>query len=154
ARAAWLGRLLRAWTLRPLACGALGFALGLLLGRPVPGAWPPGSLESIALGAGLAALWALPRQRDLALAAALALLGLSGGLLRVQPLARALADPAWEERSPLALQGSIVSDEGARPLTQRHVYVLDAIRVRDLRRPGEAWEPWPGRVRASVELET
>lgn len=146
-----LKRLGQAWGLRPLGCAALGLCVGLGLGR----VWLLGLASALtwlgALVAGLLSAWTLWRSRDHALAWALLGLGLAAGLLRVHGLAQALAAPGGDDLRALRLQGTIAADDGPRPLTHRHLYVLKDVQVQALRDKAAPWQPWPAKLRASLD---
>jgi competence protein ComEC len=139
--------------LRPLGCAALGLALGIGLGRECAADLDWGGLVWAAGFAALAGWLALWRGRGQALAWAFLLAGFAAGLARVQPLAQASAAPPGVERPAIRLQASVALDEGPRVQNQRHLYVLESVQIQDLRDSGAPWETWPGRVRASLDLE-
>jgi competence protein ComEC len=143
----------RAWTIRPLACAALGLSLGLWLGAALPtgcdGAWALASALTAMAAAGLA-LW---RSRRSAPAWALLVAGLGLGLWRVQGLAQTLAAPLWADRPAVRVTGILASDDGPRPLSQRQLYVLEAATVQALRPAGARAQAWPNRIRVSLGLD-
>lgn len=146
-----LKRWMRAWAARPLAWAALGLALGIHAGW----AWMPLLPAALTgLAAALAAfavgrcLW-LGREAWLGLS--LGLLGLAVGVAVVQPLAQASRSAQWPDEPAIRLHGRVASDEGPRPLTKRHVYLLDRVQVQALGTTDAPWRPWPGRVRVSLD---
>jgi competence protein ComEC len=88
-------------------------------------------------------------RRPLVLAALALALGLafSGRPKNTAPVAR----PGFL-LAPLRLEGRILLDDGARPANRRHIYVLGMVTAQCLDPPGRPFA-WPGRVRASLDLE-
>jgi competence protein ComEC len=144
----WSG-VAQAWSARPLAAAALGLEGGLVLGRhwALAPAWG-WAWTALALG-GFA--WAVSREeaRDLGLWLALACLGL--GLGRVQGLRAALDAAPVPDPGPLRLEARLLSDEGLRPVTRRHVFIAQPLRWEPLR--GQTFAIPPGGLRLSADAE-
>ncbi len=140
---------MKAWAARPLAWAALGLALGIQTGF-----WVGLPLWAGLLGL-LLALLALGRclwtGREAWLGLCLGCLGLFLGLIRVQPLARASSSPLWPDESAIRLQASVLSDEGPRPLTFRHVFIVQEVQIQALDPAGSALRSWSGKVRVSLD---
>lgn len=142
---------MKAWAARPLAWAALGSALSI----HVAWAWLPllpAVLTGLATGlAALAVGRCLWLGREAWLGLSLGTLGLALGLHLAQPLARASRAPLWPDEGAIRLHGRVATDEGPRPLTHRHVYLLDEVQIQTLGEANAPWRPWPGRVRVSMD---
>lgn len=143
----WRG-LRQAWAQRPLACAAVGLAVGLSLGRHL--ALPSALFWLLALGALAGLVTDLNREESRSLARWLCLAGLAAGLARVQPLRQALDAAPAPDRARLRLEARLLVDEGPRPETHRHIYLVQPLGLQDLALQTEPMPP--GRLRLSVDL--
>ncbi len=80
---------------------------------------------------------------------ALALAGLAAGLVRIQPLARALDAPLAPAQRALRLRAQIVEDEGLQADSGLRRLRLDQAQVQAV--AGGPWRPVEGQLRASVD---
>lgn len=139
-----------AWKRRPLACAALGLGLGLAIGIRLP--LPAALGWSLAALGGLGLLRALQRPVLAGLAAWACLAGLGAGLARVQGLRLALTAPPAPELAGLRLRARLLHDEGERPRSRRHIWLVQALELRALS-DAVPVPPLPLRLRLSADWE-
>jgi competence protein ComEC len=133
-----------------LACGALGLALGLLVGRELPWALPAWLLLGLSLGAFALTLRELALEGPRRLGLWLALAGLGLGLARIQPLRAQLLAPPPPLQGALQMQARLLSDEDPRPKDRRHVFIARPLALAAL--DGRAVSLPDGDLRLSVDL--